>query len=94
MVKFESLNEKDLITISNKVFNDLQKIFSTYNLNIFKPMPSPIDRIQNKFRYRIIIKGIMNEEINEKINVYLKFLYDKNLKGTKISFELNPINMY
>ena len=48
-------------------------------------MPSPIDKIQNKFRWRIIIKGNMTEEANKIFNDTLKEIYQKNYKNTKIT---------
>ena len=60
---------------------------------IFKPMPSPIDKIQNKFRWRIIIKGNMNEKANETLNEILKILYEKDYKNTRVTIDVNPNNM-
>lgn len=56
-------------------------------------MPSPIDKIQNKFRWRIIIKGNMTEEANKIFNDTLKEIYQKNYKNTKITIDVNPNNM-
>ena len=55
-------------------------------------MPSPIDKIQNKYRWRIIIKGNMNEKANEVLNQLLKELYYKNYKNIKITVDVNPNN--
>ena len=56
-------------------------------------MPSPIDKIQNKFRWRIIIKGNMNEQANEILNDLLKNIYNQNIKNTKVSIDVNPNSM-
>ena len=56
-------------------------------------MPSPIDKIQNRFRWRIIIKGNMNEQANEILNDLLKEIYSENYKNTKISVDVNPNSM-
>ena len=56
-------------------------------------MPSPIDKIQNKIRWRIIIKGNMDEKTNETLNELLKNIYEKNYKNTKITIDVNPNNM-
>ena len=61
--------------------------------NVFKPMPSPIDKIQNKFRWRIIIKGNMTLEANQSLNGILKEMYDINYKNTTITIDVNPNNM-
>ncbi len=64
-----------------------------YNIKVFEPMPSPIDKIQNKLRWRIIAKGNMNPEVNIIINKCLQNMYQKNIKNTKIYVDINPNNM-
>ena len=59
------------------------------NIKIFKPMPAPIDKIQNRFRYRIIIKAKMTEEINEILNKYLKKVYQKDCESNAKLLLLN-----
>ena len=57
-------------------------------------MPAPIDKIQNRYRYRIIIKANTNNfNLNEILNDYLKKVYEKELKGIRISIDINPNNM-
>ena len=60
---------------------------------VFKPMPCPIDKIQNRYRWRIIIKGNMDEKTNKILNTCLKQIYNKNLKHTKVNIDVNPNNM-
>ena len=67
VIGFNSLNEKTIIDISNKTYNYLKKRLyevkeENQELKIFKPMPAPINKIQNRYRYRIIIKGKMNRK--------------------------------
>ena len=57
------------------------------------PMPAPIDKIQNKYRYRIIVKGTMDKESNEEFNKCLKNIYKENLKDMRISIDVNPNSM-
>ena len=56
-------------------------------------MNYPIEKIQNKFRWRIIIKGNMNEKANKTLNELLKILYDKDYKNTRVTIDVNPNNM-
>ena len=56
-------------------------------------MPAPIDKIQNKYRYRIIVKGMMDKESNEEFNKCLKNIYKENLKDMRISIDVNPNSM-
>ena len=60
---------------------------------VLKPMPSPIDKIQNRFRWRIIIKGNMTEAANMIINNCLQNIYDANYKNTRVSVDVNPNSM-
>ena len=97
VIGFSGLNEKELIDIGNKTYNYLRQHLDNEGENkefkIFKPMPAPIDKIQNRYRYRIIVKGVMNEKANEVLNNYLKEIYQKDLKDTRISIDVNPNNM-
>ncbi len=93
VIGFNGLNQKQLIDISNKSYNYLKEHLNIDEFNIFKPMPAPIDKIQNRHRYRIIIKGVMNKKANEVLNNYLKEVYQKDLKDIRISVDVNPNNM-
>ena len=93
IIGFNSLNETEIKKVSNKAYEYLIKNLNNEEFRIFKPMPSPIDKIQNKFRWRIITKGNMNELANEVLNNLLKEIYSKNYKNTNISIDVNPNSM-
>ena len=93
IIGFNSLNEAEIKKVSNKVYEYLTKKLNNEEFKTFKPMPSPIDKIQNRFRYRIIIKAKMTEDINIILNQCLKNIYQKDLKSTRISIDVNPNNM-
>ena len=93
IIGFNSINEEEIKKVSNLAYEIATKNLDNEEFKIFKPMPSPIDKIQNKFRWRIIIKGNMNEKANETLNELLKTLYAKDYKNTKITIDVNPNNM-
>ena len=93
VISFTSLEEKEIQMLSKWVYEYLKKEFKEESFKIFKPMPSPIDKIQNKIRYRIIIKGSMTEKANEILNQCMKEVYNKNIKSTRIMIDVNPNNM-
>ena len=93
LIGFNSLNEKEIIEASTRVYNYLKARLGEQEFYVLKPMPSPIDKIQNRFRWRIVIKGNMTESANSVINTCLKKFYDSNYKNTRISVDVNPNNM-
>ena len=93
LIGFSSLYENEVKQIAEKTYQYFRKMFNTEEFNVFKPMPSPIDKIQNRFRWRIIIKGIMTENANGILNEYLQKFYNCNYKNTKVTIEINPNNM-
>ena len=93
LIGFNSLQEKEIIESSTRVYNYLKARLGGQGFNVLKPMPSPIDKIQNRFRWRIIIKGNMTEIANNIINTCLQKFYDSNYKNTRISVDVNPNNM-
>ena len=93
LIGFNSLLEKEIIEVSEKVYSYLKKNLDNEEFQILKPMPSPIDKIQNRFRWRIIIKGNMTKRANEILNNCLKKIYESNYKNTRVSIDVNPNNM-
>ena len=93
LIGFNSLAEKEIIEASNKVYNYLKNNLDEKEFKVLRPMPSPIDKIQNRFRWRIIVKGNMTKEANIVINNCLKSIYDANYKSTRVSVDVNPNSM-
>ena len=93
LISFSSVNENEIKEISGQVYDYLQTNLSVEEYKIFRPMPAPIDKIQNKHRWRIIIKGNMTESANNVLNNCLKQIYNKDLKSTRVMIDVNPNNM-
>ncbi len=93
IIGFNSSSEEEIKKVANIAYEEVEKNLNKDEFKVLKPMPSPIDKIQNKYRWRIIIKGNMNEEANNVLNNLLKNIYDKDFKNTKISIDVNPNNM-
>lgn len=93
VIGFNSIDEEEIKKVSNLAYEFIINNLDKEEFKIFKPMPSPIDKIQNKYRWRIIIKGNMNEKANEVLNQLLETLYKKDYKKTKITIDVNPNNM-
>ena len=60
-------NEKNVTEIAEKLHKHIKTriINEKIGLLLYKPLPAPIDKIKNKYRWRIIIKCIYNNQINE-----------------------------
>lgn len=93
LISFSSLNEAKIKQVSGQVYEYLQANLSKEEYKIFKPMPAPIDKIQNKHRWRIIVKGNMTERANNVLNNCLKHIYEKNIKDIRVMIDVNPNNM-
>lgn len=93
MVNFNSLQEAEIRRLSTGVYEYLKNRLDSEQFRVFRPMPAPIDKIQNRYRWRIIIKGNMTKQANETLNHCLKEIYSKNLKATRITIDVNPNNM-
>ncbi len=69
-----------------KLLKELQDVY------IYKPRPAPIDKIKNKYRWRIIIKGKFGNNLIEKIEKGLQEIYKSNIKA-RVVVDVNPTNM-
>ena len=93
MVNFNSLSEKEIQETSRWFYEKLKNQLNTEKFKIFQPMPSPIDKIQNRYRWRIIIKGNMTENIYLILNKILKEFYERKEKSIRVTIDVNPNNM-
>ena len=94
VVGFSGTNEKEIIDLSIVVQKMLKNNVTKYGIEVYNPMPAPIDKIQNKYRWRIIAKGNVTEEVTIILNKILKQVYDSNrFKNTNIIVDINPNNM-
>ena len=74
------------------VYNKMKSV-SGENISVFKPVPAPIDKIKNKYRWRMIVKCKVNSKILDIINYSIQ---DENIakaKNTSIIVDINPNNM-
>ena len=92
VIGFNSNSESKIKAISENMYKSLTEK-NLENCNIYKPSPSPIDKIQNRYRWRIIIKSNMNEKLNDILNQELRKIYEKNDRSVNISIDVNPNNM-
>ncbi len=93
VISLSDINEQRIRIQSQEIYEYLVKNLNKEQFNVLRPMPSPIDKIQNKYRWRIIIKGRMTEEANTILNNYYNEIYQKNKMQTQIYITVNPNNM-
>ena len=93
LIGFNSISENELLEASTKIYNYLKTNLNGQEFNVLKPMPSPIDKIQNRYRWRIIVKGNMTEAANNVLNTCLRKFYNSNYKNTRVTVDVNPNNM-
>lgn len=93
VVNFNSLQETEIQKSSQWIYEYLKNKMDEKQFKIFKPIPAPIDKIQNRYRWRIIIKGNMTSKANEILNECLKQVYEINWEHTRITIDVNPNNM-
>ena len=85
-------DETKIKTVSDKLYKYINNYIKKENLNIliYKPLPCPIDKIKNKYRWRIILKGKLNNKIIDIINLAINSI---NTKTTRIVVDTNPSNL-
>ncbi len=93
LIGFSGEKEDEIKNVSNYMFKLLKQNLQKYEINVFQPMPAPIDKIQNKIRWRIIAKGKVSKDVTIILNKCLQNMYSQNIKYTKISIDINPNNM-
>lgn len=93
VVSFNGLQETEIQQASTWMYECLKNNLKGESFKIFKPMPAPIDKIQNRYRWRIILKGNITSQVNDRLNQCLQQAYGKNWKNTNITMDVNPNSM-
>ena len=90
-----SKTEYNVKKVANYLYNELNKEFYSIknNVIIYQPVPAPIDKIKNKYRWRILIKCRFSNNIINLINNILDRYYKANYKDTRLLIDVNPNNM-
>ncbi len=94
-----------VIGISGENLNEVQETSNTLytklgvnikrkgaDLVVYTPRPAPIDKIKNRYRFRIILKGSFDDVANRAIQEVLEESYQKGMK-TRIVVDINPSSM-
>ena len=90
LIRFSGENLSEIEKASNIIYQNLKSNINSKTGMVYKPVPAPIDKIKNKYRWRIIIKGKVN---NNMINIINSALEKIDFKNTVISVNINPSNM-
>lgn len=85
--------EQEVIKEAKKIHKYLKERIITEKIGVllYSPVPAPIDKIKNKYRYRMIIKCLYNNQINELLEQTIKV--NELKKDVRLSIEINPQNM-
>ena len=92
---FTSENEEEIKRVSNEVHMYLKDKIKNENIPIilYKPVPAPIDRIKNRFRWRIIIKCKFGDNIIDILNDCKNIYFGKKNAQVSMVIDVNPNNM-
>lgn len=73
----------------------MQKEIKNESLDVMllKPVPSPINKIKNKYRWRMILKCKFNKKIINVINKVIEEAETQKFKDTSVIIDVNPNNM-
>ena len=95
LIGFTSKNENEIKNVAQKIHLYLKNRVIKENIGIilYNALPAPIDKINNKYRWRILIKCKFSEEMIELMNSTIDEYFKLKCKDTRITIDLNPNNM-
>ena len=95
MFGISSNNKEEVEQASKKLHTILEKKCKEYKvkLDIYRPVISPISKIKNKYRWRIIAKCNLSNTIINLVNNTLEEYYKLKFKNTRVVVDINPNNM-
>ena len=85
---FLILEEEQVIDLGLRIFKIFREHFEAYS-----PMPAPVSKINENYRWRVLLKSKVIDSTIETINYCLDNFEQNKSKETKLSFDINPNNM-
>lgn len=74
------------------VYNKMKSVQAD-NILIYQPVPAPIDKIKNKYRWRMIVKCKVNSKNLDMIKFATQDEKLAKMKNTAIIVDINPNNL-
>ena len=91
VVRFNGENLKEIQKVSKVVYDKINNL-NEDGILVYKPVPSPIDKIKNKYRWRMIVKC----KLTSRVLDILKYATNTDgitVKDTSIIVDINPNSM-
>lgn len=88
-----SSKDKNEVKQVSEILEQLLRKQMNENGFISKPIPAPISKIKNRYRWRIIIKCNFNNAIINKMNQVLEDYYQMKFKNARVIIDVNPSSM-
>ena len=97
-VHFISENENSALKCSKEFLNELRRItadkYKSQKIIVLGPMPPRLSKINNKFRYRIIIKCRNSREFRSMISeLLISFGRSNKFRDVTLTADINPENL-
>ncbi len=80
--------EASVLEDANALYNIFQNHFEVY-----APMPAPISKIKDNYRWRVLMKQEVDDNCIDLINYCLNSFEAVKSKETKLNFDINPNSM-
>ena len=95
VIDMSSKNERELMNVAKKLHGYLKNrvINEKFGLLLYSPVPSPIDKIKDRHRMRMLIKCLYDDRIHDLLQDSLGEFYKMKTISARVAIELNPNNM-
>lgn len=90
---FSYINQEECYETAKIVYSNLKALFSDSNTKIYSIKDAFLAKLQNKYRYEILIKSNSNSELNKAL-IYAQQIFNKYKKGAmRLKIDKDPYFM-
>ena len=90
---FSYINQKECYNTAKISANTLKSLKETANLTIYGPKDATLAKLQNKYRYEILIKSVTNSDLNKSL-IIAQQIFNKCKKGAmQLKIDKDPYFM-
>ncbi|MDE7314654.1 MAG: primosomal protein N' [Mucispirillum sp.] len=90
---FSYINQKECYNTAKITANTLKSLKEAANLTIYGPKDATLTKLQNKYRYEILIKSVTNSDLNKAL-IITQQIFNKCKKGAmRLKIDKDPYFM-
>jgi primosomal protein N' (replication factor Y) (superfamily II helicase) len=93
LVRIEGENSAAVRQTAERIGAQLARTAKPESLRVLGPAPAPIERIKQRYRWQVMVKGERRDELRAALATIREAVATPGAPGVRVSIDIDPVNM-